>query len=155
MRRSSRRAPSRSCGPSRAGCGKGAERRRDVDEVGRVRRPGLDQQDPHVAVLAQAVGEHAAGRAGADDHVVVHHSTLAGRAPEAKLSFRAVMAVPKQRQSHSRTNKRRSQHKIEAPGLRYCRAATLRAGRTACANCGTYAGREVVVQQRGVDSADE
>ena len=30
------------------------------------------------------------------------------------------MAVPKQKQSHSRTNKRRSQHKISAPSLNSC-----------------------------------
>ena len=45
---------------------------RDVDEVRRVRRPGLQEQDLHIGVLAQPVGEHAARRARADDHVVVH-----------------------------------------------------------------------------------
>ena len=30
----------------------------------------LEQRDPRVGILAQARGEHAAGRAGADDHVV-------------------------------------------------------------------------------------
>ena len=66
------------------------------------------------------------------------------------------MAVPKQRQSHSRTNKRRSQHKIEAPGLRHCpRCHAPRRPHRVCPNCGTYAGREVVVQQPGVDSDDE
>jgi len=30
------------------------------------------------------------------------------------------MAVPKQKQSHSRTNKRRSQHTITPPRLRTC-----------------------------------
>ena len=56
------------------------------------------------------------------------------------------MAVPKQRQSHSRTNKRRSQHKIAraAPGA--LPALPRRRGcRTACARvCGFYKGREVV-----------
>jgi large subunit ribosomal protein L32 len=66
------------------------------------------------------------------------------------------MAVPKQRQSHSRTHKRRSQHKIETPGLRHCpRCNAARLPHRVCPNCGTYAGREVVVQQAGVDSDDE
>jgi large subunit ribosomal protein L32 len=59
------------------------------------------------------------------------------------------MAVPKQRQSHS-------QHKIEAPGLRHCpRCNAPRLPHRVCPNCGTYAGREVVVQQAGVGSDDE
>ena len=41
----------------------------------RVRRPGLEQADLDVRVLAQAGGQHAAGRAGADDDVVeLRHS---------------------------------------------------------------------------------
>jgi large subunit ribosomal protein L32 len=66
------------------------------------------------------------------------------------------MAVPKQRQSHSRTNKRRSQHRIETPGLRICpRCGAPRRPHRVCQNCGTYAGREVIVQQPGVDSDNE
>jgi large subunit ribosomal protein L32 len=66
------------------------------------------------------------------------------------------MAVPKQRQSHSRTSKRRAQHKIEAPGLRRCpRCGHARRPHRVCPNCGTYAGREVVVRQPGVDTDDE
>jgi large subunit ribosomal protein L32 len=62
-----------------------------------------------------------------------------------------VMAVPKQRQSHSRTHKRRSQHKAAQPGLRYCpRCHEPRLPHRVCPNCGTYAGREVVVQQADV-----
>ena len=62
------------------------------------------------------------------------------------------MAVPKQRQSHSRTHKRRSQHKISPPGLRHCpRCHEPRLPHRVCPNCGTYAGREVVVQQPGTD----
>jgi len=57
------------------------------------------------------------------------------------------MAVPKQRQSHSRTNKRRSQHKISAPSLAVCpRCGAARIPHRVCSECGTYAGREVVVQ---------
>jgi large subunit ribosomal protein L32 len=66
------------------------------------------------------------------------------------------MAVPKQRQSHSRTNKRRSQHKIETPGLRRCpRCGHARRPHRVCPNCGTYAGREVVVGRADSDLDDE
>ena len=57
------------------------------------------------------------------------------------------MAVPKQKQSHSRTNKRRSQHKISAPGLQscpQCHGSTL--PHRVCPHCGYYKGREVVAQ---------
>ncbi len=65
------------------------------------------------------------------------------------------MAVPKQRQSHARTNKRRSQHRIHAPALTTCpKCHAPRLPHRVCANCGTYAGREVVVQD-SVDSDDE
>jgi large subunit ribosomal protein L32 len=60
------------------------------------------------------------------------------------------MAVPKQRQSHSRTNKRRSQHKIDAPALRACpRCGAPRRPHRVCKECGTYAGREVIVEASG------
>ena len=66
------------------------------------------------------------------------------------------MAVPKQRQSHSRTHKRRSQHKAGRPELRYCpRCHAPRLPHRVCPNCGTYAGREVVVQQAGQADEDE
>ena len=49
-------------------------------------------------------------------------------------STAAAMAVPKQRQSHSRTNKRRSQHKISRAGTaRAARSAARRGCRTASA----------------------
>jgi large subunit ribosomal protein L32 len=55
------------------------------------------------------------------------------------------MAVPKRRQSHARTNKRRSQHKISAPALAVCpRCGAPRIPHRVCGECGTYAGREVV-----------
>lgn len=64
------------------------------------------------------------------------------------------MAVPKQRQSHSRTNKRRSQHKIVPPSLSTCpKCGEPRLPHRVCGSCGSYAGREVVVPQ--VDSDDE
>jgi large subunit ribosomal protein L32 len=65
------------------------------------------------------------------------------------------MAVPKQRQSHSRTHTRRSQHKISAPALSRCpRCHEPRLPHRVCPNCGTYAGREVVVQS-DTTAADE
>ena len=55
------------------------------------------------------------------------------------------MAVPKQRQSHARTSKRRAQHKVTPPGLRSCpQCGTPGLPHRVCPSCGTYAGREVV-----------
>ncbi len=55
------------------------------------------------------------------------------------------MAVPKQRQSHSRTNKRRSQHKISPPRLSRCpQCHSARLPHRVCGVCGFYAGREVI-----------
>jgi len=54
------------------------------------------------------------------------------------------MAVPKQRQSHARTNKRRSQHKIPSPSIATCpRCGASRLPHRVCGECGTYAGREI------------
>jgi large subunit ribosomal protein L32 len=62
------------------------------------------------------------------------------------------MAVPKQRQSHSRTNKRRSRHKITPPRLRACpKCGEPRLPHRVCMNCGTYGGREVFVPQEEHD----
>ncbi len=58
------------------------------------------------------------------------------------------MAVPKQKQSHARTNKRRSQHKISPPALSSCpRCHSPRLPHRVCPVCGTYAGREIVVPE--------
>ena len=66
------------------------------------------------------------------------------------------MAVPKQRQSHSRTNKRRSQHKITPPSLTSCpRCGSPKLPHRVCGECGTYAGREVVAQTAPDPSDDE
>jgi hypothetical protein len=48
-----------------------AHAERDMDERMEVAPAGFDQQHARVAVLAQAIGQHAAGRAAADDDVVV------------------------------------------------------------------------------------
>jgi large subunit ribosomal protein L32 len=55
------------------------------------------------------------------------------------------MAVPKQKQSHSRTAKRRAQHKISSPALSVCpRCHSPHRPHRVCEVCGTYAGREVL-----------
>ena len=55
------------------------------------------------------------------------------------------MAVPKQKQSHSRTTKRRSQHKITAPSVNACpQCRQPRRPHRVCPHCGFYGGREVV-----------
>jgi len=65
------------------------------------------------------------------------------------------MAVPKQRQSHSRTNKRRSQHKISAPAVAVCpRCGAARIPHRVCSECGTYAGRQIVVAAPDVHDHD-
>jgi large subunit ribosomal protein L32 len=67
------------------------------------------------------------------------------------------MAVPKQKQSHARTNKRRSQHKIGRPPIAECpQCHAPRLPHRVCPNCGTYAGREVVVTpEQAEEPADE
>jgi hypothetical protein len=47
-----------------------------VDEGVGIRPTGLDEQDVHVAILAQPVGEHAARRSSTHDHVVIHRHRL-------------------------------------------------------------------------------
>ena len=62
------------------------------------------------------------------------------------------MAVPKQRQAKSRTRKRRAQHKISPPGLLSCpRCHAPKLPHRVCKACGTYAGREVVVETAATD----
>jgi large subunit ribosomal protein L32 len=70
------------------------------------------------------------------------------------LAFPAV-AVPKQKQSHSRTAKRRAQHKIVAPALSVCpRCHSPRRPHRVCAVCGTYAGREVTAPVEHVEAEE-
>jgi large subunit ribosomal protein L32 len=55
------------------------------------------------------------------------------------------MAVPKQKQSHSRTNKRRSTHKVAQPTINECpQCHSPRLPHRVCPECGYYAGRQVV-----------
>lgn len=62
------------------------------------------------------------------------------------------MAVPKQRQARARTRKRRAQHKIAAPRLRACpRCGEAGLPHRVCPNCGTYAGRQVVVAEESAE----
>ena len=58
------------------------------------------------------------------------------------------MAVPKQKQARSRTRKRRATHKISAPRYNECpQCHSPRLPHRVCPVCGTYAGRQVVVQE--------
>ena len=55
------------------------------------------------------------------------------------------MAVPKQKQSHARTSKRRSQHKVQALGYNQCpHCHSPRLPHRVCPVCGFYRGREVI-----------
>jgi large subunit ribosomal protein L32 len=55
------------------------------------------------------------------------------------------MAVPKQKQSHARTAKRRAQHKLGAPAYNACpHCHSPRLPHRACPVCGYYKGREVI-----------
>jgi large subunit ribosomal protein L32 len=55
------------------------------------------------------------------------------------------MAVPKKRQSRTRRDKRRAQHKAARPRLNECpRCHSPRLPHRVCPTCGTYAGREVI-----------
>ncbi|MFL5895664.1 MAG: 50S ribosomal protein L32 [Thermoleophilaceae bacterium] len=58
------------------------------------------------------------------------------------------MAVPKRKQSHSRTSKRRATHKISPPRVSACpNCGSPRLPHRVCPNCRTYAGREVVAPE--------
>jgi large subunit ribosomal protein L32 len=59
------------------------------------------------------------------------------------------MAVPKRKQSHARTNKRRSSvWKLKQPGLVKCsNCGAYHLSHRACPQCGQYDGREVVPQK--------
>ncbi|MGN6167750.1 MAG: 50S ribosomal protein L32 [Solirubrobacteraceae bacterium] len=64
------------------------------------------------------------------------------------------MAVPKQKQSHARTARRRAQHKISAPAYNACpQCHSPRLPHRVCPVCGYYKGREVVEPETGEPSA--
>jgi large subunit ribosomal protein L32 len=68
------------------------------------------------------------------------------------LLWIVAMAVPKQKQSHSRTTKRRSQHKLSAPTYNSCpQCHTPRRPHRVCPNCGTYGGKTIVAPDHGHD----
>ena len=60
------------------------------------------------------------------------------------------MAVPKQKQSHARTSKRRAQHKAATAGYNSCpQCHSPRLPHRVCPTCGYYKGREVVSPETG------
>jgi large subunit ribosomal protein L32 len=55
------------------------------------------------------------------------------------------MAVPKQKQSHARTSRRRAQHKLTTPTYNECpQCHSPRLPHRVCPECGSYNGREVI-----------
>jgi len=64
------------------------------------------------------------------------------------------MAVPKKRTSSARRDKRRANHKAGRASLARCpRCHSPHLPHRVCPNCGTYAGREVVVHRVAEPSA--
>ena len=62
------------------------------------------------------------------------------------------MAVPKGKQSKSRTNKRFANYKATAPTLVECpHCHELKVAHRVCKNCGYYVGKEVVAQKEAKD----
>jgi large subunit ribosomal protein L32 len=56
----------------------------------------------------------------------------------------SAMAVPKKKTSKSRRDKRRAQHKIEAPRVNECPVCHQpKRPHRVCPTCGTYRGRDV------------
>jgi large subunit ribosomal protein L32 len=64
------------------------------------------------------------------------------------------MAVPKKRQSRTRRDKRRANHKAPVATINECpRCHSPRLPHRVCPTCGTYAGREVIRQEIAGPSA--
>jgi large subunit ribosomal protein L32 len=79
--------------------------------------------------------------------IALSEASLAGGQRRAAIGYPSPspMAVPKQKQSHSRTSKRRAQHKISAPTYNACPTChSPRLPHRVCPTCGSYGGREVV-----------
>jgi large subunit ribosomal protein L32 len=61
------------------------------------------------------------------------------------------MAMPKKRMSHVRSGTRRSQIKLELPQITFCpQCHEPRLAHAVCPSCGTYRGRQVIVQKEKV-----
>lgn len=59
------------------------------------------------------------------------------------------MALPKRKQSHSRSHKRRANFKLVVPHLVECpHCHALKALHTACRKCGYYNGRQVIAVEK-------
>ena len=57
------------------------------------------------------------------------------------------MPVPKKKSSRMRTRQRKSSWKLERPSMSTCpRCHAVKVPHRACPNCGTYRGREVLVE---------
>jgi large subunit ribosomal protein L32 len=66
------------------------------------------------------------------------------------------MAVPKQKQSNSRRDKRRAQHKISAPTYNSCpQCHAPRLPHRVCPECGYYGKRQVIEPARSPSLEDE
>ncbi len=65
------------------------------------------------------------------------------------------MAVPKQRHTKSRRNKRRSHHALKKQTLFNCsKCGALVASHRVCQNCGFYNGREVIDVMKKLDKKE-
>jgi large subunit ribosomal protein L32 len=117
-------------------------------ELGRVEERDPELERPvdggnRLLVVAPAVERrhaHAPEPLLGDDESLSQRPRLHHR----RLYCAAPMAVPKRRQSSSRRDKRRATHAIEAPKVNVCpNCGQPKRPHHACANCGTYKGREV------------
>jgi large subunit ribosomal protein L32 len=64
------------------------------------------------------------------------------------------MAVPKQKQSHARTSKRRAQHKVAGPTYNLCpQCHSPRLPHRVCPTCGSYKGHTVIDADGGGQAA--
>ncbi len=57
------------------------------------------------------------------------------------------MAVQQNKKSHSKKGMRRSHDHIAVPSVIYCTCGAPTLPHSACPNCGTYKGRQVVTQK--------
>jgi large subunit ribosomal protein L32 len=65
------------------------------------------------------------------------------------------LAVPKQKQSSARRDKRRANHKIEAPTFNECpQCHAPRRPHRVCPECGYYARRQVIEPDSGLSARE-